>query len=71
MMERGVGNENQGKTLDEIDVELESWNRQSSSNKNENGKNHYYYFSKIVVYMQIIGKTQAFLNTNNNYNNEN
>lgn len=36
-MERGVGSENQGKTLDEIDVELESWNRQSLSEKLAHG----------------------------------
>ena len=29
MMERGVGSQNQGKTLDEINVELESWNGKS------------------------------------------
>lgn len=42
MMEKGVGGENQGKTLDEINVELESWNRDSSSKEKGNGNDHCY-----------------------------
>lgn len=43
-MERGVASENQGRTLDEIDIELNTWN-ETTSQEHENG---------MYLYLQII-----------------
>lgn len=39
MMDRGLGSENHGKTLKEIDIQLQSWNQQSSG-KDETGNDY-------------------------------
>lgn len=65
MMERGLGSENHGKTLKEIDIQLESWNQQSSG-KDETG-NDFLLHSILAGYKSIIYTKFSIFPANSNW----